>query len=300
MKKVCLIGGNGFVGTCLIEKLVKRGHQVYTYVEKQPSQSVEGCTYFTGDLSESGTLARIMKGKKFDCVIHNAAISHPGMCKDNPHKLYHVNVVGTLNVLEAAALADVPKVVYISSGAVYGNVRMETVREDSLLCPISPYGASKVAGEAIVKNYGLDTISLRLSCVYGPGRVTPEPIKNLLTDAIKSEKIEWATGMDQNYDYVYIEDCVEGILQASLADSHHYDVYNIGGGEEVTFQRIVNCLRQTDVSLPISIGGGTLGYDNHGPFCLDRMEKDFGWTPKITIEEGIRRYYAYLKQHPEE
>ena len=295
--KVAIVGGNGLVGEKLIEKLTCEGHPVTAFVEKIPEKQVEGCDYVACDLSELGSIARGLSGKNIDVLVHNAAISHPKLCMDNPYKMYHVNVEGTMNVLEACAISGIKRFVYISSAAVYGKERYSLVSEDEKLYALSPYSASKISAESMALNYGLDTVVLRLSCVYGPGRLMPEPINLLLTEAVKSGKIDWKEGIDQLYDYIYISDCVEGIYKVVTKAEHKYRVYNIAGGEEVSYDRIVKALKEEMPDKSISVGAGTLGYDNHGPLDISRMDEDFGWKPLVGVEEGVKRYLDFLRSN---
>ena len=110
---------------------------------------------------------------------------------DNPYKIYRTNVVGTLTALEAARNYGVERFVYMSSGAVYGNVSLETVPEETPLHSESPYGATKVACEELVRNYGLDSVSLRIGFVYGPGRKFECPIHMLLDDCMNHKEVCW-------------------------------------------------------------------------------------------------------------
>lgn len=291
---IAVVGGNGLVGSRLIKRLASDENKIYAFVERMPQELVGNCKYIVADLSEFGTLAREMMGKEIDVAVHNAAISHPKLCFDNPYKMYHVNVDGTLNVLEACKLSGVKRFIYISSGAVYGKTKYDSVNEDLKLYPLSPYSASKVAGEAIALNYGMDALALRLSCLYGPGRIMPEPINLLLTEAVRTDRINWPKGIDQSYDYIFVDDCVEAIALVTLNSNHKYNIYNVGGGEEVSYRRIVAAVKRKKPELEIEIGEGDLGYDNHGPFNILRMKEDFGWQPQTSIEEGISLYYDYL------
>ncbi len=292
-----LIGGNGLVGVNLIKYLCKEGEKVVSFSSRAPAEQVKGCVYVQGDVTEYGTINMIMKEHGIQRVLHNAAISHPKLFVDNPYKIYRINVLGTITALEAARNYGVQRFVYMSSGAVYGNVSMDVITEDVPLYAENPYGASKIACEHLVRNYGLDSTSLRIGFIYGPGRKFECPINMLLMDCMKKGEVNWERGIDQHLDYIYIDDCVKAIAKAAFTSKLPHAEYNVGGGEVTPYTRIVEAARKLYPNVPINIGKGTLGYDNLGALCVDRATADFGWKPEVSIEEGIALYNEWLKEN---
>lgn len=289
-----LIGGNGLVGGALIRHLCAQGEEVISYSSRRPQNEVAGCRYVQGDVTEYGTLNMVLKNNPIQRIIHNAAVSHPKLFLDNPYRIYRVNVTGTLTALEAARNYGVERFVYMSSGAVYGDAGRELVDESTPLRSQSPYGASKVAGEELVRNYGLDSVSLRIGFVYGPGRVLECPVRQLLEEIACQRRVAWPAGMDQLMDYIYIDDCVRAVAAVAFARKLAHREYNVGGGELVPFSRVVEKARRMYPDVPIEIGGGTLGYDSLGALRMERMLADHGYRPKVSIEEGMERYAAWL------
>lgn len=289
-----IIGGNGLVGTRLVKHLCNQGEEVISFSGHRPSAEVEGCTYYQGDVTEYGTINQILHRHKVDRIIHNAAVSHPKLFLDNPYKIYRTNVTGTLTTLEAARNYGIDRYLYISSGAVYGNVNLESVTEEVPLHSENPYGATKVACEELVRNYGLDSASLRVGFVYGPGRKFECPIHMLLNDCIHKPEVHWEHGIDQRMDYIFVDDCVDAIATIAMADRLPHTEYNVGGGENVPYHRVVNCVKHLYPNTPIEIGNGTLGYDNLGAMNIKRVYEDFCWKPKVNLEEGIARYNQWL------
>lgn len=205
------------------------------------------------------------------------------------------NVNGVLTSLEAARNYGVDRYVYISSGAVYGNVHYDVVDETIPLHAENPYGATKVACEELVRNYGLDSVSLRVGFVYGPGRVNECPVNMILSTLLKEGKVDWDHGSEQMLDFIYIEDCVEAIAKISLADHNPHAEYNIGGGEVIPYTRIIDKARKLFPTAPIHVGPGDLGYDNLGALSVQRAFEDFGWKPRFSIEQGMEQYMNWLK-----
>lgn len=292
-----LIGGNGLVGTRLVRYLCENGEEVISFSAHSPSEEIKGCTYILGDVTEYGTLNMILKEHKIDRILHNAAVSHPKLFRDNPYKIYRTNVLGTMTSLEAARNYGVSRYLYMSSGAVYGNVSMDVVTEEVPMHSENPYGATKVACEELVRNYGLDAASLRIGFVYGPGRKYECPINMILTDCIEKKSVNWEHGMGQKLDYIYLDDCVKAIAIIAMAESLPHTEYNVGGGEIVPYKRIVDKVSAMYPDIPISIGEGDLGYDNLGALSVERAKQDFGWKPEVSVEEGVERYDAWLRNH---
>lgn len=295
--KILLVGGSGLVGTRLAAFLAEQGHEVVCFNRVRPSNASERCTYELGDLGEYGLLYQIMRKYKIETVIHNAAVSHPMVYQDNPYKVYRVNVSGTLNVLEAAKLFEVSRFIYISSGAVYGSTDEPVVYEDHKLHGESPYGASKAACEEIVRNYGMESASLRVGFVYGPGRNMACPIENALSHGVKGVPLILEAGADQKMDYIYIDDCVEAI--ASIVESRElsYDAYNVGGGRLIPYSQVIQKVKELYPESHIEVGPGGLGYDDLGAMSVERIRRDTGWVPRVSIEEGIEKYAQWMENN---
>lgn len=292
-----LIGGNGLIGTGLVNYFVGLGEEIISFSAHQPEKPVPGCIYVQGDVTEYGTLNMILKNYQVDRILHNAAVSHPKLLRDNPYKIYRTNVLGTLTSLEAARNYGVKRYVYMSSSAVYGNVKKSCITEDTPLHSENPYGATKVACEELVRNYGLDSVSLRIGFVYGPGRKYECPIKTILSDCIQKRKVAWQRGAEQNLDYIYLDDCIKAIGIVSMAPKIFHKEYNVGGGEDVPFSRIIEKVKCLYPDIPIDVGPGDLGYDNLGALSMERMSRDFGWKPEYSIEEGMEQYNQWLKNN---
>ena len=291
---VLVIGGNGLVGTGLVKRPTELGESVISFSGHAPSKKIPGVIYVQGDVTEYGTINQILYKYDVNKIVHNAAVSHPKLFLDNPYKIYRINVQGTLTSLEAARNFGIKRYIYISSGAVYGNVSLETVTEDVPLHSESPYGATKVACEELVRNYGLESASLRVGFVYGPGRKFECPIHMLLNECLNNGEVNWNNGMDQVMDYIYIDDCVDAIATIVCAKTLPHTEYNIGGGENVPYHRVVKKVQELYPDVKIKIGGGTLGYDNLGAMSMQRVWEDFKWKPQVTIENGIEKYNSWL------
>ena len=291
-----LIGGNGLIGTRLASYLADRGEEVISYSLHTPEKKHPGVHYEQGDVTDYGTLNMLLKQRQVDRIIHNAGVSHPKMFLENPYKIYRTNVSGVLTSLESARNYGVDRYVYISSGAVYGNVHYDVVDETVPLRAENPYGATKVACEELVRNYGLDSVSLRVGFVYGPGRVNECPVNMILSALLKDGKVDWAHGSEQMLDFIYIEDCVEAIAKIALQNHNPHTEYNVGGGEVIPYTRIIKRAQELFPNASINVGCGDLGYDNLGALSVQRAFEDFGWKPRFSIEQGMEQYLAWMEK----
>lgn len=291
---ILVTGGSGFIGNKLVEFLCKEKHTVVNFSMVAPEHEIQGSIFVKGDVCNLGALLQTVRDYKIARIVHNAAISNPKLCVDNPYRMFSINVIGTINALQTAHLFDVDQFVYISSGAVYGNMMENQVFEYDATRGNSMYGASKVASEEIVRNYGLSSISLRLGFVYGPGRTIDCPIKNLLEQVISTGQINWDKGKDQVMDFVFIDDVVFAIYKAIVTDIHGHEDINIGGGDLVKFTKIVEKTKNLFPNAIINIGSGSFGYDNLGKMDLGKARKVLGWNPKVSIDRGIELYTNWL------
>lgn len=292
-----LIGGGGLIGTALVKAICERGEDLVVFSGHLPAHPVEGCTYYQGDLREYGSLNRVFKNHQINRVIHNAGISSPKLFADNIYKIYSTNVGGVLTSVEAALMHDVQRYIYISTAGVYDPAFEGFVSEDTPRKANIPYRATKIACEEIVRNYNIpETASLRVSYVYGPGRVVTCPIRQMVDDILKTNSVTWESGADQVQDYIYIDDVVEGICRVAFAEKLRLSEYNLGSGVETTFGEIAALVKERWPDANISIGPGTLNFSS-GILAMDNFQKDFGWKPQVSIRDGMNRYFDWLEKN---
>lgn len=231
MTRVLVTGGAGFIGSHLADALVAAEHDVVVLDNLRRGcreQVPEQATFIEGDIRDFETVARATQGAEL--VYHLAAQSNVMGAMSDAEYSFTTNVVGTFNVLRAAAEAGVRRVVFSSSREVYGEPKELPVTEDAPLLAKNPYGASKVAGEAYCRTWHhtakLDTYILRFANVYGPrdfGRVIPL----WLTRALRDEPLQLYGG-DQVLDFVHVSVAVEALLRA--ADAPNEGPVNVGTG----------------------------------------------------------------------
>jgi UDP-glucose 4-epimerase len=268
MDRIIVTGGAGFLGSHVVERCLQEGYNVtiidnlsnhnssiirrdYNPLESSNSR----LSFYREDIANSDRLIGILRHEKVDTCIHLAAkISVPDSLK-NPDNTIDVNVRGTLNILEACSKNKVNNFVFASSAAVYGEAKKLPINESHILSPISPYGASKVAGEALVTAYRnlkkiRNALSLRFFNVYGKGQ-TPEYAGVITRFAERLSKrlppIIYGDG-NQIRDFISVNDVVAAIILAAKSSDYiedsknNYSVYNIGTGKRMKIKALAKLM----------------------------------------------------------
>jgi len=294
---VLLIGGGGLLGNGIVRAFAEKEQKIVVYSGHSPSSAVSGNHYYVGDVTEYGTITQIIKKHDIDCIIHNAAISSPLLYPDNPYKFCRTNVSGTMTALECARDNDVERFIYISSSGVYGASKEPLVYEDSSLRYADCiYGATKIACEELVRNYGIkQTVSLRIGYIYGPGRTVTCPIRQLVSDIVYTGMAERDHGLDQLQDYIYVDDAADAVMKIVTAEKWPRKEYNIGSGRLESFSPIVDVIREFFPDAVIDLGKGTFGFSFESALNIDHIKEDFGWYPNTGFSDGLKKYISWLK-----
>ncbi len=290
---ILLTGALGLIGRALHKRLVARGDTVIA------ADRLEGEGIIACDLTEVHRLHEI--GAKADAILHCGAISGPMVARDNPHLIVQSNIVGTANMLELARIRKMRRVVFLSSVSAFGGTPagMDLVPEGVVLSPSSVYGASKVAGEAMVDAYkrqhGVDGINLRPAWVYGPGRTTACAIRTMIEDAQAGRPTHFPYGRDFYKQYVHVDDVADAILAALDAPRFAQQAYTISGDSYLTFAEIADVVRKVLPGAKISVDAGRDPVDDvQARFDISAAARDLGYHPRIGLEDGIRSYAAWL------
>lgn len=243
--KVLVTGGAGFIGSHIVDLLLKEGAEVRVFdslVSGKREQVPEEVEFVQGDIRDQDALAAAMKDMTH--VVHLAAqVSVPASIED-PLYTHEVNVIGTKNVLEAARHIGVKRLVYASSAAVYGDHPELPKTEESPLQPKSPYATSKITNEVDALASGLSTIGLRFFNVYGPGQDANHPYASVIprwvAAAREGRQIELHGDGTQTRDFIHVHDIAHALLLA--LKSAYVGVYNIASGEETTLNDLLHVI----------------------------------------------------------
>jgi len=295
---VLVTGGSGLLGHAVHKRLETVGQQTLA-IDLFPSK-VEGLPVLGCDLTDVHRLHSLAGQHSIRSVVHCGAVSGPMLGLENPYSIVQANILGTANILELARIHKVQRVVFCSSASAYGPTPPGPVTEETPLQPSTVYGASKVAGEQLVSSYatqyGVEGVSLRLSWVYGPRRKTQCLIRQMLVDALEGCPTRLPWGADFYRQYLFVEDAVESLLLALKAPAIKRQSYLVSGGTYLTIQEVAEIVRSVVPTADLEVENGPDPIDDvQGKLDISAVERDLGYHPKYSLEEGIRTYLAWLK-----
>jgi len=310
--KILITGGAGFIGSNIAKKLMDRGDKVVIidnfndYYDTKLKRDrikiyLKGYKFklYKGDIRDTKLIEKIFKKERIDKVVHLAAMAGVRNSLRDPKLYFDVNVMGSLNLLEAAVRHKIKNFVFASSSSVYGNNKKLPFSEsDPVDTPISPYAASKKSDELIAHTYhhiyGLNITALRFFTVYGPwGR--PDMALFLFTDAItRGKPIKVFNHGKMSRNFTYVDDIATGTIKV-LDKAKGYGVMNIGGDREETLLRYIQVLeknlgrRAKKRMVPMQPG------DVPKTVADIRKLRRLGWKPTTRIEEGIKNFVEWYK-----
>jgi len=302
-------GGAGFIGSNLVEELVRRGERVRvldnfsTGKRENIAPWLERIELIAGDVCDLGTVRRAMEG--VDYVLHQAALSSVPRSIDDPIRTHHCNATGTLNVLIAARDAGVRRLVYASSSSVYGDSPTLPKQEDMPTDTFSPYAVSKLAGEhycrVFYRVYGLETVCLRYFNVFGP-RQDPTSqyaavIPKFVTAMLSGRRpVVYGDGR-QSRDFTYVTNVVEGNLLACRAEGVAGEVFNIACGQSFTVLELVEELgRVLGMEVRPEFAPPQPGDIKHSLAAIEKAREGLGYIPGVLFVEGLRHTVMFFRR----
>ena len=313
MTNILVTGGLGLIGHNVVKRLQDKGHLVsivdsktnygiipqdeLDYLMTERRKKIDRDSYiYERDICDAHVVDHIFNVEQPEIVIHMASFPRQKVVNANPAAGSRVMSEGLLNLLEASNKYDVRKFIYMSSSMVYGDFT-DDVTEDAICKPQGQYGIMKLAGEWLVKDYTRKTnlvhTIIRPSAVYGPLDVEDRVISKFLLTAMRGETLK-VNGEKETLDFTYVEDAADGIVAAALSDNTENKTYNITKSHSVTL------LNAAHLAIKLA-GGGTLvvknkdaDFPSRGSLNIDAARKDFGYDPKVDVEEGFNYYYEWL------
>ncbi len=293
-----ITGAAGFLGSSLANHLAREGHQVRALDDLSTGdpQVLAPDVHFTrGDVSDRPKLWTLLQD--VDVVYHLAARVSVQESILYPRDYNNVNVGGTVALMEAMRDVGVKRVVLASSGAVYGDLGEQLLREDVVPNPRSPYAVSKLAAEYYVRTIGnlwkIETVSLRIFNAYGPGQHLPPShppvVPHYLRQAQRGGTLVAHGDGSQTRDYVYVDDAVSGMVAASTAPNINGLVINIGSGVETSIKDLIRLV------LNVTASNANVVYNAQSAGGVSRMRADLKlaqdklrFQPSIKLEDGLR------------
>lgn len=317
-----ITGGCGFLGTALIRRLVEQGGHsirvvdnltngtrsdlglVSAFREVAPSDMLEapkGIELVVGDILDAGLALRAAAG--CDVVVHFAANTGVAPSVADPRADMQANVCGTFNYLEAARTCRVPRFVFASSGAPAGEVE-PPIHEEMAPHPVSPYGASKLAGEgycsAYFRTFGVETVALRFGNVYGPGSSRKSSVvAKFIRRALAGEVLEIYGDGSQTRDFIYVEDLIDAVLLAATVPGIGGEIFQIATSRETTVDeiatRIASSLEQAGVSgVRVANAASRLGDVKRNFSDTSKAKARLGWQATMDLAAGIDKTVSYF------
>lgn len=305
--RTLITGGYGFVGVNLLKKFGDEANvRVFDNLKRSSPTKWHGHEgeLIKGDILDPSALATGLQG--MDSVVHLAAYGSVIESISNPDENFAINVRGTLNVLSAAVGAGVRRVVFASTGGALIGDATPPVSETSLPKPISPYGASKLCGEAychaFAKSYELQTVCLRFGNVYGPHSVHKKgAVTTFIKALMRGEPIVIYGDGKASRDYVHVEDLCSGIKAALDVPVESHDVFHIAAGRETSVFELATILRDVagKPNHPIEFRDKRRGEVVRNFADYQKAKATFGFEPKWRLEDGLAECWEWFSKQDE-
>jgi UDP-glucuronate 4-epimerase len=317
--RILVTGAAGFIGSHLCERLVARDDRVVGldsfdafYARSIKESNLAGLaadrrfTLVEADVRDAAALDRAFAAAKPEMVVHLAALAGVRPSLMDPARYADVNVVGTQRIVDAVRAHGVRRLVFASSSSVYGLDSHPPFKEsDPCLKPVSPYASTKRSGELLLFTahhlYSLDVTCLRFFTVFGPRQRPDLAIHKFALRIAAGKPIELYGDGTTSRDYTFIDDIIDGVT-ASIdqpAEAPGFRVYNLGGSRPVALAKLVELLGAALGTKPaVTYGVEQPGDMKRTLADLTLSRKALGYAPKVSIEEGITRFVAWLKTQP--
>jgi UDP-glucose 4-epimerase len=295
-KKSVVTGGAGFIGSNLIDHLIKAGHKVIvldnfvsgkrsniSHHKKKHVQTVKI------DISKNTSLDKYFSGA--DYVFHLAGLAEIIPSIKNPKKYFFNNVLGTLNVVEAAKKAKVKKLIYAASSSCYGKPKIFPTSEKSKIDLKHPYALTKYMGEELIMKYAslfsMPNISFRFFNVYGPRLNTSSQYSavmgTFLLQKRNNKPLTIVGDGKQTRDFIHVDDLINAFLKVAKSKSVN-KIYNLGSGKRISINTVAKIFGGKKKYIP-----KRPGEPKHSLADISKIKKEINWKPKISIEEGIKK-----------
>jgi len=317
MRNILVTGGAGFIGSHLVDRLLSEGRWRVSVVDDlndfydpaiklanaSAHQKNSNYQLFKADIRDQEALGKIFAGNGFDCIVHLAARAGVRPSLDQPLLYAETNINGTMNLLELAREHDIKQFVFGSSSSVYGvNAKVPFGEDDPIRQPISPYAATKAAGELVCHTYthlySIRCICLRFFTVYGP-RQRPDLAIHKFARLISEDKpIPVFGDGTTRRDYTFIDDIIAGVRAAIDYDKTDYEVINLGESRTVELRELISLLEK-ELEKTAQIDRQPLQPGDVPQTFADiaKARRLLGYNPQTQIEEGIHTFVRWFREN---
>jgi len=308
-ERVLVTGGAGFIGSALVRELLKNNAEVviydnFLYGDHSNLAEIEkDLEIVNGDVL-SWKLYDIIKKRDVKYVFHLAAEPYIPHCYDNPEKFFDVNVKGTMHLLMACKTLDVERIVHFSTSEVYGTAQYTPMDENHPTLPLSTYAVSKLAADrtcfVFSHEHKIPVVILRPFNCYGPRETQPYVIPEIITQLAKTNVVELGN-IKAKRDFTYVEDTARGTIEIMRSDIPNGEVVNLGSNKAYSIEELALLIGKIIgyESIEINIDNSRLR-----PLDVNILQCDYtkankftGWTPKIDIEEGLKRTVQWYMEN---
>jgi nucleoside-diphosphate-sugar epimerase len=313
--KILVTGAAGFIGHNVVRFFEQKDHEIFgldnrtnygfiprdeaDYLFKERARRVHTFP-LVGDIRNEDDIKQRVGVFGIKTIVHLASFPRQKVVGQNPIEASEVMVTGLINLLEAARTHKIKRFVYISSSMVYGDFEND-VTEDAVCNPIGQYGIMKYMGEKLVEDYarqyGFEYVIIRPSAVYGEYDVEDRVVSKFMLGAMRGETLK-VKGAGEVLDFTYVEDAAMGIVQATLSENAANKIYNItrSSDKQYTLKDAAELAIAIAGRGDIEIQDRDLNFPKRGRLNIDRAIKNFGYSPKVNVEEGFRRYYDWFQK----
>lgn len=309
--RILVTGGAGFIGSHLVEKLLAVGHEVVILDDfndfYDPHIKRANIAGFAKDvivchvdLRESDSVRAVFHREKVDAIAHLAARAGVRPSIQHPRLYYDTNVIGTLHLLEAARVTGVERFIFASSSSVYGASKTVPFSEEQHLTrTLSPYGATKIAGEFLCSTYShlckMRVVALRYFTVYGARQRPDLAIHQFTRRTYAGQSIDQFGDGSTRRDYTYIDDIIQGTMAALAYDGPLYDVFNLGESQTIQLKDLISAIenalgKKAKINeLPEQPGDMPLTYAD-----ISKARKLLGYNPTTKLNEGLPKFVEWF------
>ena len=309
--RILVTGGAGFIGSHLVEKLLAAGHEVVIvddfndfYDPQIKHANIVGfakdVTVCHVDLREGAAVRNLFHCEKVDAIAHLAARAGVRPSIQLPQLYYDTNVIGTLHLLEAARITGVERFIFASSSSVYGASKTVPFSEDQHLTQtLSPYAATKVAGEFLCSTYShlyqMRVVALRYFTVYGPRQRPDLAIHQFTRRIYAGQPIDQFGDGSTRRDYTYIDDVIQGTMAALKYEGPHYDIFNLGESETIQLKELISAIENA-LGKKAKINRLSEQPGDMPLTCADisKARKLLGYNPATKVSEGLPRFVKWF------
>lgn len=317
MKKVLVTGADGFIGSHLVEALVKKGHSVRAFclynsfntigwLRDLDTKILKDVEIILGDIRDFDSIEKSVKG--METVFHLAALIAIPYSYVAPESYVDTNIKGTLNVLRASLTHSINQVIHTSTSEVYGTAQYVPITENHPLIGQSPYSASKIGSDQIAYSfycsYGLPVSIVRPFNTYGPRQSARAVIPTIITQMLENNPVLKLGNLDATRDFNFVQDTVNGMI-AFLGNAQTFgEVINLGAGTEVTIHDVVKVISEImDQKIEIQVEQQRMRPEKSEVerLCASNIKAKniLSWSPKYSLHQGLELTCKWFRNHSE-